>query len=215
MLATVPTCKSSSGLGLEPGPIGCNSFATWKTRTIAFGPGSTSIPGLCEPRFFVPIKYLSSDRIVAWSICRLCSFCRSFTSHSEICDAMNMRWVAIKNLQHSHRIGPIFTATQRISVGSQIWNREVKERLELHNLRIDHVTIQSKLKYLIGAKAVGTEKLEPRSGSNLAQNPRFYVWSRSQTATTKWGGFLAGSGTKPNQTAGQNLDRWRVTRTRC
>jgi hypothetical protein len=30
----------------------------------------------------------------------------------------------------------------------------VKERLELHNLRTDHVMIQSELKYLIGAKIV-------------------------------------------------------------
>jgi len=32
--------------------------------------------------------------------------------------------------------------------------REVKEQLTLHNLRTDHVTIRSELKYLIGAKIV-------------------------------------------------------------
>jgi len=32
--------------------------------------------------------------------------------------------------------------------------REVKEQLKLHNLRTDHVTIRSELKYLIGAKIV-------------------------------------------------------------
>jgi len=36
--------------------------------------------------------------------------------------------------------------------------QEVKERLELNNLRIDHIMIRSKLKYLIGAKVVGTVK---------------------------------------------------------
>ena len=36
--------------------------------------------------------------------------------------------------------------------------QEVKERLKLNNLRIDHVMIQSKLEYLIGAKVVGTVK---------------------------------------------------------
>ena len=45
-------------------------------------------------------------------------------------------------------------ATQRILVGSQIWKREVKERLKLHNLLTDHVVIRSELKYLIGAKMV-------------------------------------------------------------
>jgi len=53
--------------------------------------------------------------------------------------------------------------------------REVKEGLKLHNLRTDHVAIQSELIYLIGAKAVGTMYLEPRFGSNPAKYPRFYV----------------------------------------
>jgi len=55
--------------------------------------------------------------------------------------------------------------------------QEVKELVKLHNLRIHHVMIRSELKYLIAAKAVGTVKLEPRSGSNPAKNPRFYVRS--------------------------------------
>jgi len=52
---------------------------------------------------------------------------------------------------------------------------EVKEPLILHNLCTDHVTVRSELKYLIGAKDVGTVNLEPRSGSNPAKYPRFYV----------------------------------------
>jgi len=36
--------------------------------------------------------------------------------------------------------------------------REVKERPMLHNLHTDHVMIRSELKYLIGAKVVGTVK---------------------------------------------------------
>jgi len=45
-------------------------------------------------------------------------------------------------------------ATQWIFVGSQIWKREVNERPTLHNLRIDHVTIRSELRYWIGAQVV-------------------------------------------------------------
>jgi hypothetical protein len=55
--------------------------------------------------------------------------------------------------------------------------REVKGRGELHNLRTDHVMIRSELKYLIGAKVVGTAILEPRASSNTAENPRVYVRS--------------------------------------
>jgi hypothetical protein len=49
-----------------------------------------------------------------------------------------------------------FKATQRLLVVSPIWNREVKERLILDNLRIDHATIQSQLIHLIRAKVVET-----------------------------------------------------------
>ena len=55
--------------------------------------------------------------------------------------------------------------------------QDVKEGLKLNNLRIDYVMIRSQLKYLIGAKGVGTVYLEPRSGSNPAKYPRFYVRS--------------------------------------
>ena len=44
--------------------------------------------------------------------------------------------------------------TRRILVRLQIWEREVKEGLKLDNVPTDHVTIQSELKYLIGAKIV-------------------------------------------------------------
>jgi len=55
--------------------------------------------------------------------------------------------------------------------------QEVKEGLKLNNLHIDYVMIRSQLKYLIGAKGEGTVYLEPRSGSNPAKYPRFYVRS--------------------------------------
>jgi len=64
---------------------------------------------------------------------------------------------------------------------------EVKELIILHNLHTDHVTVQSELTYLIGAKAVGTVNLKPRSGSNPAKYPRFYVWAGQQPAKTKAG----------------------------
>jgi len=52
----------------------------------------------------------------------------------------------------------------------------VKERLKLHNLRIDHVTIQSELKYLIGAKNLGLQMpgFEVEPGPN-AMVPIFHV----------------------------------------
>jgi len=54
---------------------------------------------------------------------------------------------------------------------------EVKERLKVHNLHIDYVMIRSELEYLIGAKAVGTTKLERQSRSNQVKNLPFYMRS--------------------------------------
>jgi len=56
-----------------------------------------------EPRFhitvpatFAPIKYLSSDPIAIWSLCRLCGFSPSFTSSCQICDRTNIHRIAVK-----------------------------------------------------------------------------------------------------------------------
>jgi hypothetical protein len=129
-----------------------------KPGPLAFGPVSTSKLGKCKPRCFAPIKYLCSECIMTWGIRRLCRFSRSFTFHIQICDPTNIRWVAVENPRFLVKIYAYFTATQRISIGSQFWKREVKDRLKLHNLHIHHVMIRSELKYVIGAKNVGTAK---------------------------------------------------------
>jgi len=123
------------------------------------------------------IEYLSSDRIMTQSVCRLCISNRPFPSRSQICDLTNIRWVAIENPLMSLKICPFFTATQRISVGSQIEKQEGKERPALHTLGTHHVTIQWGLKYIIGGNGVGTVRVEPRSSSNPAENPGVYVRS--------------------------------------
>jgi len=43
-----------------------------------------------------PIKYLSSDSIVTWSIIKLYSFMCSFASSLQICHPTNIRWIAVK-----------------------------------------------------------------------------------------------------------------------
>jgi len=98
-----------------------------------------------------PSKYMSFDRIMTWSICRLYRINRAFTSRIQIGDPSNSHWVALKKRTILGEIPGFLIATKRILVGLQIWTREVKEQLILHNLRIDHITIQSELRYLIGA----------------------------------------------------------------
>ena len=131
-----------------------------------------------------PVKYLSSDRIMTWSVRRLCSFSCSFTSRCPICDQTSIRWVAIENPPISGKISLNFTAIRRILVLSQIWPREVTEQLKLHNLRTDHVMIRSQFKYLIGVKFGGiwrNSEMDLRSGYNPAKKPRVCVRSGSQT----------------------------------
>jgi len=115
------------------------------------------------------MKYLSSDRIMAQSVAKLCSFMRSFSSRFQICIMTNIHWVAIENLCDSGEIWSYFTAILRRLVGSQIWQREVQERMKLQNQRPDHVMIRSEIKYLIRANGVGTIFLEVQSSSNRAK----------------------------------------------
>jgi len=97
------------------------------------------------------IKCLGSDRIMIWSIPRLCSCDSSSTFRFQIGFQSNIDWVAAKKRQIDGIIGGFSTATQWITVWLQIWNLEVKEGPKLHNLPIDHVMIQSELRYLIAA----------------------------------------------------------------
>jgi len=129
------------------------------------------------PATLPPIRYLSSDRIVTGSVRKSCIFSPSFTSRCQICDWANIRWIAVKYSDISAEKCGFSIATQRILVGSPIWEREEKEGLTLHNLRTNHVTIRSELRYLIGAKIVdlkcrvfGGHPLE-RSGSGLEPDP--------------------------------------------
>jgi len=48
------------------------------------------------PTILAAIRFLGSDRIVTWSIRRLCSFGRSFTSRFQNCHPTNIRWIAVK-----------------------------------------------------------------------------------------------------------------------
>jgi len=142
VLATGPNSRFGSGSGSNPEPDRCNGFPP-NTRHF-------------KSTILAPIKYLSSNRIVTWSVNRLCSFSPWFHSRSQICDPTSIRWGAIENPHFSADISPYFTANQRILAQSQIWQPEVKEGITLHNLRTDHVTIRSELRYLIGGKVAGT-----------------------------------------------------------
>jgi hypothetical protein len=66
-----------------------------------------------------------------------------------------------------------------------------KERQKLHNLRIEHVTIQSELKYLVGAILLEVESAKTR---------RVTIRLRVATACDWMVRFLGGSEPEPNQT---------------
>jgi len=215
MLATVPTHYIGSGLGLELEPNHYNDFTTWITRTVAFGPISTSKPGLCKPRCFAPIQYLSSDHIVTWSLRRLCSFSRSFTSRAQMYNPTNICWVAIENPRNSLIICPYFTATQRISVRSQMWKREVTERLKLHNLCTDHVTIRSELEYLIAAKSVGPAKWTRGLVPTRPNIAGFQSGPSSDPALVDRFSSSAVTNLDRSLSSGSNPDQCGVTRNRC
>jgi len=215
VLAMGPNSRVGSGYGSTRNRTVATDLTTRKTWTIWNGPLLPPKTRHFKFTILAPIKYLSSDRIMTWSVCRLSSFGRSFTSRSQICDQTNICWVVIENLPIWCKISRYFTGTQRILVRSQIWEREVKEQLILHNLHTDHVMIQSGLKYLIGAKVGGSATWNRGPGTTRPKNCGFRSGLGNKPAKTKRVRFLAGFGTEPNWTAGQNPDRWRVTWTHC
>jgi len=172
----------NSQVGSSPGSTwnwtNATGLTTQKSQNVENGP--VLQPKTQHLKFIIlaPIKYLSSDCIVTWSILRLCHFSRSFTILSQICDQINIRWVAIENLRISNEIWSYFTVIKLILVRSQIWQREVEELLMLHNLHIDHVMIQSKLRYITGGEDAGNAK-----------------WNRSAVPTrSTWCGFMSSPG---------------------
>ena len=146
-----------------------------KTRTVPIGPVLPPKTQHFKCSFVPPIKYLSSNRIVTWSIRRLCRFSRSFTSCSQIWDLANIRGVAIDNMWISFKICLYFTAALRISVGLQIWMLELKELAKLHHLRIHHGIIWSELKKLDWSKSCRNHNIEPQSGFNPDKKPQVWV----------------------------------------
>jgi len=161
------------------------------------------------------ITYLSSDGIVTCSRRRLSSFTCSFTSCIQICDPTIIRWVAIKNPLISRKIRCYFIVIHRIFVQLQIWMREVKEQVQLDNLRLEYITTQSELRYLIGVKVAGTAKWNRSSGTTRPNNRGFMSSPGNTPTKPMWFGFLARSQTEPNRTPAQKLDHWLVTRTHC
>jgi len=161
--ALVTTTGRNSRVGSGSGSTWNRTVATGldtlKTRPSGNGPVLPTKTRQIDITTLSPMKYLSSDCIMTWSVCRLCSSSRSFASRSQICDPTNICLVAIENLLVLLTICPFFTATHRISVRSQIGKQEVKEQPDQHNLHTDHVTIQWQLKYLIGGQGFGNIKL--------------------------------------------------------
>ena len=154
VLPTVPNFRLGSGSGANPEPDSCNRFYHMRTRTIAIGPVLAPKSRHFNPTNLVPIEYLSSHRIMTWSICRFCSISRSFTSSFQICDPTNIRLVAIKSPLISHQIWHYFAAIQLTFVALQIWIREVKELLKLNNLHLNHVTFRSELNHSLADKVL-------------------------------------------------------------
>jgi len=92
---------------------------------------------------------------------------------------------------------------------------EMKERLIVHNLHIDHATIRSELRYLIGAKVEGTIIWNGGWGAALPKTHWFMSGPGNNPAKTEWVKFLDGSRMEPNSLCGYNPDCRQVTLNRC
>jgi len=208
LLATVSTQKNRSRIWLELEPDCRNGFYHTKTQTVPIGPVLPRKTRHLNFTSLAQIEYWSSDHIVTWSMRKLCSVSRSFTSRFQICIQNNIRWVAIENMQISSKILCYSTSIQRILFQLHIWKWDVEEGLILHVLCIDHVTIRSELSTLITAKVAGTIIWNYSLGSTQPK----HFWSMSSLGNiptkTKQVSFSHGSETELNGYSGPNLDHW-------
>jgi len=106
------------------------------------------------PVMFAAIKHRSSHHIRTWSMRRLCSVSHSSTCLCQICDPSDIHWIALTQDHIVSKICGFSIATLWILARSQLWQREVKQRIKLHHVYIGRVPIQSELTSLIGDKIV-------------------------------------------------------------
>ena len=76
------------------------------------------------------------------------------SSHIPVCDTSDIRCVAYENVKIIAVVRPMFTATRRVAVTSNIRDREVNLRTELHISYIGQLVVPAIFNYLIGAKNV-------------------------------------------------------------
>jgi len=89
------------------------------------------------------------------------------------------------------------TATQPISIRSQIGQKKVKQHAKVHLLRIYHIVIQSELKYLIGAQVMCLRKWGSAVGKTCPNNCRFMSGPGNNLALVTRFGLLGGSWPRP------------------
>jgi hypothetical protein len=75
-----------------------------ESRTVAIGPVLPPNTWHFNITSLAPIEFLSSDRIMTQSICKLWSFVRSFTARFQMCNPTHICWVAIDQAWISHEI---------------------------------------------------------------------------------------------------------------
>jgi len=95
-------------------------LTTRKTWTIGNGPVLPATLWHFKFTMLALIKYVSSDRIMIWSIPTFCSFSGCFTSCCHICDRPNISLVTIENLRIGLTIWCYFRAIQQVLVGLRI-----------------------------------------------------------------------------------------------
>ena len=67
---------------------------------------------------------------------------RKITSRSQICDAINTRFVASQNVRKTAILWTFSLATQRVLIASQIGEREVIFRIEIELFCIHHFRVK-------------------------------------------------------------------------
>jgi len=195
-LATVRNWRFSSRSGLQPNWNLCTGLYRIQKLNPSEPTVFWPVPYFCKLGTLAPNKYLSSDCITIWYICKRCSFWCSFTSHPQMCDPITIRWVTLKITQIPAPFHRNLMNSDQIPIWRRGGERASKTASFMYISYCDTIWT-----YILNwNQSCEIAKMRLCCMINPAKNRGFMSCLGYNPAKTERFGFLDSCGTEPNRT---------------
>jgi hypothetical protein len=170
-LATIPNPQCRCVSTIEPNRNHWNGCYHLKTPNCTEPAVFWPFPKFRPLKSFVPIKYLNSDHITIWYICKRCSFACSFACSSADCDLIKIRWVTVKL---SRKMGTFPSHATNID-WIAMWRIGGERTCKTASIAYISYCETIRTQILNWSQISEFAKIRLRSMLNLAKEPRVYV----------------------------------------